>query len=132
LRVEREVGQLSFDDFAASSDLGGGTINAGNPDLAPEREWVYEGAGEWSLFGRGGLSVTLAHSNVEEVQDLIPLEGAGGVMFEVAGRTTGNTVVNLPGAADLIGRLVRVRITEAAPNSLRGVLAAAPAQEAGA
>jgi tRNA-2-methylthio-N6-dimethylallyladenosine synthase len=37
-----------------------------------------------------------------------------------AGRTSGNLVVNLPGPADWIGRVVPVRITEAAPNSLRG------------
>ncbi len=49
---------------------------------------------------------------------------------EVAGRTSGNTVVNLPGGEELIGRLVRVRITEAAPNSLRGVLADVQAAEA--
>jgi tRNA-2-methylthio-N6-dimethylallyladenosine synthase len=42
---------------------------------------------------------------------------------EVAGRTSGNTVVNFAGGEELIGRLVPVRITEAAPNSLRGELA---------
>lgn len=39
---------------------------------------------------------------------------------ELAGRTSGNTVVNFPGPSEWIGRLVGVRITEAAPNSLRG------------
>jgi tRNA-2-methylthio-N6-dimethylallyladenosine synthase len=39
---------------------------------------------------------------------------------EVQGRTTGNTVVNLPGEADWVGRLVPVRIVGAGPNSLRG------------
>jgi tRNA-2-methylthio-N6-dimethylallyladenosine synthase len=39
---------------------------------------------------------------------------------ELAGRTSGNTVVNFPGPVDWIGRLVGVRITGAAPNSLRG------------
>jgi tRNA-2-methylthio-N6-dimethylallyladenosine synthase len=39
---------------------------------------------------------------------------------ELAGRTTGNTVVNFPGPSEWIGRLVGVRITGAAPNSLRG------------
>jgi tRNA-2-methylthio-N6-dimethylallyladenosine synthase len=39
---------------------------------------------------------------------------------ELAGRTSGNTVVNFPGPSDWIGRLVGVRITGAAPNSLRG------------
>jgi tRNA-2-methylthio-N6-dimethylallyladenosine synthase len=42
---------------------------------------------------------------------------------EVSGRTSGNTIVNFAGGRELIGRLVPVRITEAAPNSLRGELA---------
>jgi tRNA-2-methylthio-N6-dimethylallyladenosine synthase len=43
--------------------------------------------------------------------------------IELAGRTSGNTVVNFPGAPNLIGHLVPVRITGAGPNSLRGELA---------
>jgi tRNA-2-methylthio-N6-dimethylallyladenosine synthase len=39
---------------------------------------------------------------------------------ELAGRTSGNTIVNFGGGADLVGALVSVRITEATPNSLRG------------
>jgi len=41
---------------------------------------------------------------------------------ELAGRTSGNTIVNFPGAPDLIGHLVAVQITGAGPNSLRGEL----------
>jgi len=40
--------------------------------------------------------------------------------WELTGRTSGNTVVNFEGPAEWLGRLVPVRITEAAPNSLRG------------
>jgi tRNA-2-methylthio-N6-dimethylallyladenosine synthase len=40
--------------------------------------------------------------------------------WEVAGRTSGNTVVNFAGSPDLIGRLVAVRVTSAGPNSIRG------------
>jgi tRNA-2-methylthio-N6-dimethylallyladenosine synthase len=40
--------------------------------------------------------------------------------WELSGRTTGNTVVNLPGDPSWIGRIVRVRIVGARPNSLRG------------
>jgi tRNA-2-methylthio-N6-dimethylallyladenosine synthase len=43
---------------------------------------------------------------------------------ELAGRTSGNTIVNFPGDPELVGRLVDVRITEASPNSLRGELIA--------
>jgi tRNA-2-methylthio-N6-dimethylallyladenosine synthase len=45
--------------------------------------------------------------------------------WELSGRTSGNTVVNLTGNAALIGQLVPVRITAANPNSLRGELARA-------
>ena len=44
--------------------------------------------------------------------------------WELSGRTTGNTVVNFPGTPDLIGQDVEVTITAAAPNSVRGELAA--------
>jgi tRNA-2-methylthio-N6-dimethylallyladenosine synthase len=39
---------------------------------------------------------------------------------EVSGRTSGNTVVNLPGDPAWMGRFAQVQITEAGPNSLRG------------
>ncbi|PWG64112.1 tRNA (N6-isopentenyl adenosine(37)-C2)-methylthiotransferase MiaB [Sediminicurvatus halobius] len=41
---------------------------------------------------------------------------------EIAGRTENNRVVNFPGHPRLIGRFVRVRITEALSHSLRGEL----------
>ncbi len=40
--------------------------------------------------------------------------------WELAGRTSGNTVVNLSGPEARIGELVPVKITSAGPNSLRG------------
>jgi tRNA-2-methylthio-N6-dimethylallyladenosine synthase len=42
---------------------------------------------------------------------------------ELMGRTTCNRVVNFPGARDLVGRLVGVRITDAAGHTLRGEVA---------
>lgn len=39
---------------------------------------------------------------------------------EMAGRTENNRVVNFPAGPSIIGRFVRVRITAALPNSLRG------------
>jgi tRNA-2-methylthio-N6-dimethylallyladenosine synthase len=48
--------------------------------------------------------------------------------WELAGRTSGNTVVNFPGPADWRGHLVPVLVTAAGPNSLRGVPAEAPGQ----
>ena len=43
--------------------------------------------------------------------------------WELAGRTTGNTVVNVPGPASLVGELVRVWVRRAGPNSVWGELA---------
>jgi tRNA-2-methylthio-N6-dimethylallyladenosine synthase len=40
--------------------------------------------------------------------------------WELSGRTSGNTVVNLPGPGDWVGRTLAVWITGANPNSLRG------------
>ncbi len=45
---------------------------------------------------------------------------------ELQGRTRGNTVVNLPGPREWIGRLARVTITRAGANSLGGIVAGAP------
>ena len=42
--------------------------------------------------------------------------------WELAGRTTGNTVVNFGAPKELLGRLVQVRITQSGPFSLRGEL----------
>jgi tRNA-2-methylthio-N6-dimethylallyladenosine synthase len=42
---------------------------------------------------------------------------------ELSGRTTGNTVVNFPGDAELLGRLVNVTIERSGPNSLWGRIA---------
>jgi tRNA-2-methylthio-N6-dimethylallyladenosine synthase len=40
--------------------------------------------------------------------------------WEVSGRTSGNTIVNLPGPADWVGRFVTVEIRRAGPNSVWG------------
>ncbi len=45
---------------------------------------------------------------------------------ELAGRTENNRVVNFPGPAELVGRMVDVRITAALANSLRGRLESEP------
>ncbi len=52
---------------------------------------------------------------------------------EVQGRTTGNTVVNVPGPSAWIGRLVAARVVAAGAHSLRGEVVAperAPSREA--
>ncbi len=73
--VEREVGQLDFDDFAAGSEFADDTVNAGNVDLEPERAWAYTVA--WEQTFPGGSATTLSYKRyeIEQVIDLIPVQG---------------------------------------------------------
>jgi hypothetical protein len=57
LRVEREVNQLDFADFAASGTLGLG-VHAGNPQLTPPQDWVIEATYDRRFWGGGDVSVT--------------------------------------------------------------------------
>ncbi len=75
LRFEREVGQLDFADFAASSDLNLGSVSAGNARLEPERAWVAEVAVERRFWAEGAIVLTLTHEWVEQVVDRLPING---------------------------------------------------------
>jgi outer membrane receptor protein involved in Fe transport len=75
LRLQRLVGQLNFKDFAATSALDAGTVNAGNANLVPERSWVFEAAVEKRFWGGGSAVLTAQHQEVQEVVDLIPVQG---------------------------------------------------------
>ena len=72
-RLERTVGQLNFEDFAASGDFSAGTLNVGNSNLEPERAWVSELAWEQRFWGKGAIVLTGTHSAVESVVDVIPI-----------------------------------------------------------
>lgn len=76
MRFEREVGQLNFKDFAASSSLDAGTVNVGNADLEPERSWVAEATLEKRFWGRGAFVVTYSHGWISDAVDVIPINGA--------------------------------------------------------
>jgi len=73
LRLQRDVGQLRFRDFVASADLTTGTFNAGNANLEPERSWIMEAALERRFWGKGAISTTFTHGEVQRVVDLIPV-----------------------------------------------------------
>ncbi|OYX36303.1 MAG: hypothetical protein B7Y99_02380 [Caulobacterales bacterium 32-69-10] len=75
LRVERVVGQLNFKDFAASVQVEAGAVNAGNPNLEPERSWIGELALERRFWDGGAVVLTLSHAEVQQVMDFIPIAG---------------------------------------------------------
>ncbi|MDX2143358.1 MAG: outer membrane beta-barrel protein [Rhodospirillaceae bacterium] len=70
--VQRAIGQLDFADFVATfetDDSRLGTVNAGNPDLVPEKTWEYSLTYERRLASDGGVITVKAFYN--DVTDLI-------------------------------------------------------------
>ena len=82
LRLERQVGQLDFANFVASSALGtGGAVLAGNPNLAPQDAWVAEAAYERHLAD-AVFVITVRRQQIANVVDRIAVSGPGGVFDE--------------------------------------------------
>jgi outer membrane receptor protein involved in Fe transport len=80
LRVEREVGQLNFDDFVASSKLTTASgVTAGNPNIDPQQAWVAEAAIEQRFWGSGSVVLTARHSRLTDVVDRGPVFSPTGV-----------------------------------------------------
>jgi hypothetical protein len=74
-RVEREVGQLDFGDFAAGAEFSNDTVNAGNPNLSPESAWVYEIGIEQPILEDGAINLAYRHYEIEDVLDVILVSG---------------------------------------------------------
>ena len=72
-RVEREVGQLNFKDFSASSSLNNGVVTAGNPNLTPEQAWVTELAWERQFLEKGAAVLQARHFVLTDVIDRAPI-----------------------------------------------------------
>jgi hypothetical protein len=71
LRVEREVGQLDFSDFAASGTLGTGE-HAGNPTLTPQQDWVIEATYDRRFWKGGDASLTARQYWLQDAIDFAP------------------------------------------------------------
>ncbi|MBU6298226.1 MAG: TonB-dependent receptor [Alphaproteobacteria bacterium] len=84
LRYERVVGQLDFTNFVASSNLASSGVNAGNPDLKPDRHTQYEASYEYDFWGKGAFVATLLHEDIVDVVDYVPVTGPSGV-FDAPG-----------------------------------------------
>lgn len=84
LRIEREVGQLDFGDFTARGQLAIGTVDAGNPELHPDRRWVVETAYEHRFWGDGAAVLTLRREAITDVVDRIPVFDPSG-LFDAPG-----------------------------------------------
>lgn len=84
-RIEREVGQLNFNNFVASSSLDTGNLHAGNTDIVPQKSWVFEAAYERHFWSGGDLSLTLRHATISDTIDRVPITGPSGSVFDAPG-----------------------------------------------
>ena len=75
LRYEREVGQLDFGDFVASSEVTLGQVTAGNPDLVPYQSDIVEAVYERRFWGEAVLQLQASHTQVRDFIGVIPLVG---------------------------------------------------------
>ncbi len=77
-RYEREVGQLNFDDFVATSSPNTG-VTTGNPNLNPQQDWVGELAVEQSFWRNGSAALTVRHLALTDAVDRAPVFSKAGV-----------------------------------------------------
>ena len=72
-RIEREVGQLNFDDFVATSSLNTGVVTTGNPNLNPQQAWVGELAVEQTFWRDGQAGLSVRHYEISDATDRAPI-----------------------------------------------------------
>lgn len=100
MRIEREVGQLDFSNFAANAALNGTGVVAGNPNLLPQRDWAFEIAYERHFGDSGVVSLTARHLMLQDVVDRVPVFGSSAV-FDEPGNIGGGTENDLVLSATL-------------------------------
>lgn len=71
--LRRSVGQLDFNDFAASANAEDDRLLAGNPDLGPDQTWRASLSGDLRLRGGIGLNVQAFHEWRSDVLEQIVL-----------------------------------------------------------
>jgi hypothetical protein len=72
LSVERELGQLNFADFAASTQLSNDEVLGGNIDLRPQQRWITELAWEKRFNDDGVLTLSARRDRIIDAIDVIP------------------------------------------------------------
>ena len=115
------IDEIGFDtSFSFIYSARPGTPAAGLVDEIPEttkKAWLQK------LQARiRDQAEAIAQAMVGTEQRVLVMSEAKKGVGQLAARTENNRVVNFEGAASLMGAFANVRITEALPNSLRGIL----------
>jgi len=103
LRFERVVGQLDFNDFAASASLSEENVMGGNVNLSPEQRWVSEITYEKRFWDEGIVSIGLRHDEIRDAIDLIPLDGGLAAVGNIGDATLDQLNLNVTLPVDKIG-----------------------------
>lgn len=74
VRFDRQLGQLNFGDFAASSSLPNDQVHGGNLNLRPQQRWIAEAVYERRFMDDAVLTLTYRHDQIIDVVDVIPLD----------------------------------------------------------
>jgi hypothetical protein len=67
LQVERTVGQLDFGAFASSASFEDAVFGEGNPEIEPEKHWVFDARYERQFGGQTSLVVSYEQRRTEDV-----------------------------------------------------------------
>lgn len=102
-RFERELGQLDFEDFAASSDLEEGNVYGGNVELKPEQRWIAEIGYERRFWGEGIVAITYRHDEIIGVIDRLPLPGGLSAVGNIGDATLDRLSLNIVVPTDKLG-----------------------------
>lgn len=133
VRIEREVGQLNFNDFVASVNMYTGVVTAGAGLLAPTQTLRAEVAFEQQFGRRGALAAALRQEQMDDVIGLAPVAGPSGLFDARSNVGSGyrqvlelNSTMPLD-AGGIVGGLlktglkaVRTEVTDAATGERRG------------
>lgn len=74
LRVQRDVAQLNFNDFASTTNFADNQFALGNPGLKPDSTWLAELSAERRFGAIGVANVTAFHHSISDVLDILPLQ----------------------------------------------------------
>lgn len=115
------VDEVGFDhSFSFIYSPRPGTPAASLPDCTPialkkERLAILQGR-------LRALEIAISRGMVDTVQQVLVERPSKKDPTMLAGRTANNRVVNFSASQDMVGQFVNIRITEALPNSLRGIV----------
>lgn len=70
--VNRKVAQLQFEDFISSAELTTDRVNAGNPNLLPQRTWEFRASVEKPVLKDGLAKLELGYDRISLLQDRVP------------------------------------------------------------